>query len=79
VLIIGALILVPYMFKDRLVDMVKENVNSSLDANVDFGDFDLTIFQNFPDFSFQVEEISLEGIGQFDSLQGEGKNSRSLD
>ena len=39
-------------FKDKLVQAVKDNVNATLNAKVDFGDFDLSLFRSFPDFSF---------------------------
>ncbi len=68
-LLLVGLILVPVLFKDRLVETIKYNVNASLNAQVDFGDFDLTLLKNFPDFTFQIEDITLDGVGQFDSLR----------
>lgn len=80
-LLIAALILIPVLFKDRLVETVKENVNASLNAKVDFGDFDLTLFEHFPDFTFVIEDITVDGIDQFDSLRlaGLGEVSFTLD
>ena len=46
----------PFLFKDKLVQLVKEEANKSLNAKVDFGDFDLTLFSSFPDFINSFED-----------------------
>ena len=69
VLVVLAGVLVPILFKDRIVQVVKDNVNASLNAEVDFGDYSLTILKSFPDFTFQIEDISIDGIEEFDSLR----------
>ncbi|MBI3521417.1 MAG: AsmA family protein [Bacteroidetes bacterium] len=61
VLIIAA----PFLFKDKLVQLVKEEANSSLNAKVDFGDFDLTLFSSFPDFRFKIQNVSVINIEPF--------------
>ena len=68
-LLIGALVLIPILFEDKLVQIIKDNVNASLNAEVDFGDFDLTLFSDFPDFNFQIEDITVDGVQEFDSLR----------
>lgn len=80
-LLIILLVAAPFLFKDRIVQTVKENVNESLNAKVDFGDFDLTLFKNFPDFTFEIEDITVDGIGVFDStrLASLGRTSFTLD
>ncbi len=80
-LIVILLIAAPFLFKDRIVQTVKDNVNESLNAKVDFGDFDLTLFKNFPDFTFEVEDITVDGIGAFDGtrLASLGTTSFTLD
>ncbi|NNK80550.1 MAG: AsmA family protein [Flavobacteriales bacterium] len=69
ILLLVCLVLVPFIFKDELVQKVKDNVNESLEAEVDFGDFSLSLLKDFPDFTFSVEDITVEGIDKFDSLQ----------
>jgi predicted ester cyclase len=80
-LFIIVLIAVPFLFQDRIVQTVKDNVNESLNAKVDFGDFNLTLFANFPDFTFEIEDITVDGIGAFDStrLASLGTTSFTLD
>ena len=50
----------PFIFKDKLVQLVKDEANKSLNAKVDFGDFDLTLFSSFPDFRFKNLDLKSE-------------------
>ncbi|MDA0713990.1 MAG: AsmA family protein, partial [Bacteroidetes bacterium] len=68
-LLVITVIAIPYLFKDRIVQVIKDNVNASLNAKVDFGDFDLTLIPNFPNFTFQVEDITIDGVMPFDSVR----------
>ena len=64
--IIVLLVTLPFLFKDKLVAIAKEQANKNLNAKVDFGDFDLSIFASFPDFRFSIENVSVVGIEQFE-------------
>lgn len=55
----------PFLFKDKLVQLVKEEANKSLNAKVDFGDFDLTLFSSFPDFRFKIQNVSVINVEPF--------------
>ncbi|NNC83488.1 MAG: AsmA family protein, partial [Flavobacteriales bacterium] len=68
-IVVVTAIAVPFLFEDRLVQIVKDNVNASLEAEVDFGDIDLNLWSDFPDFTFRIEEITVDGIDRFDSLR----------
>ncbi len=59
-LIVGALIAAPYLFKDQMVAYAKDAANEQLNATVDFGDFDLSFFRSFPNLSFRIEEITVD-------------------
>ena len=61
ILIIAA----PFIFKDKLVQIVKEEANKSLNAKVDFGEFDLTLISSFPDFRFKIQNVSVINIEPF--------------
>jgi hypothetical protein len=56
----------PFIFKDKLVQIVKDEANKSLNAKVDFGDFDLTLFSSFPDFRFKIQNVSVINIAPFE-------------
>ncbi len=63
--IILLLILLPIIFKDKIIAIVKEEANKNLNAKVDFGEFDLSIFSSFPDFRFKINNVSVIGINDF--------------
>ena len=65
VLILGAAVLLPVIYKDKIVAMVKEEVNKNINAKVDFGDFDLTILSSFPDFTLSINNLSVVGVAPF--------------
>lgn len=64
-LILVLLIAAPFVFKGKIVAMVKEQANANLNAKVDFGDFDLSIISSFPDFRFKIQQVSVIGVGDF--------------
>lgn len=80
-IIIIALIVIPIFFKDEIVSKVKEIANESVDANVDFGDFDLSLISSFPDFSFEINDVSVINKAPFegDTLAHVGNLSIELD
>ena len=59
------IIAAPFMFKGKLVQLVKDQANSNLNAKVDFGEFDLTLFSSFPDFRFKIQNVSVINIEPF--------------
>lgn len=80
-IIIIALIVIPVLFKDEIVAKVKEIANESVDATVDFGDFDLSLISSFPDFSFEINDVSVINKAPFegDTLAHLGNLSIELD
>ena len=65
VLIIGAAIAIPYIYKDEIIAMVKEEVNKNVRAEVDFGDVGISLFKNFPKLSISIQDYSVTGIDEF--------------
>lgn len=63
--IIVLLIAAPFIFKDKIVAIVKEQANANLNAKVDFGDFDLSLISSFPDFRFKIQKVSVVGVDDF--------------
>lgn len=76
ILIIAA----PFLFKDKIVALAKKEANENLNAVVDFGDFDLTLISSFPDFKFEINKVSVVGVGEFkdDTLAYIGKLSANI-
>ncbi len=72
VVLIGILIAIPFIFKGKLIELAKEEINKTLKAQVDFGEFDLSIFSSFPDLNFEINDVVVVGIDEFegDTLAG---------
>jgi hypothetical protein len=64
-LLLILIIIAPFIFKDKIVQIVKDEANKNLNAKVDFGEFDLTLFSSFPDFRFKIQNVSVINIEPF--------------
>lgn len=64
-LLIVLIIAAPFIFKNKIVAIVKEQANANLNAKVDFGDFDLSLISSFPDFRFKIQNVSVVGVNEF--------------
>lgn len=64
-LLLVLIIIAPFIFKDKIVQIVKDEANNNLNAKVDFGDFDLTLFSSFPDFRFKIQNVSVINVEPF--------------
>lgn len=65
-LLVVAVIAMPFLFKGKLTELAKEEINKNLNASVGFTDFSLSIFKNFPDFTLGIEGLSVVGKGSFE-------------
>lgn len=66
ILIIAAAILIPFLFKDKIVAKAKDEINKSLNAKVNFSNFDLTIIKSFPNVTFCMNDFSIIGVNEFE-------------
>jgi len=60
------LIALPFIFKDKIIQTIKDEANKSLNAKVDFGEFDISLISSFPDFRFKIDNVSVIGVGEFE-------------
>ncbi|WP_226789136.1 AsmA-like C-terminal region-containing protein [Polaribacter porphyrae] len=58
ILIIG-LVSIPFLFKDKIVQMVVNTANNDVNATITFKDSDLSLFTNFPLASVSIEDIAV--------------------
>ncbi|HRP39199.1 MAG TPA: AsmA-like C-terminal region-containing protein [Chitinophagales bacterium] len=65
VLLIGAVLAVPFLFKDKINAAVKEAINENVNAKVDYGDFSLSLIRSFPNFNFSINDVSVVGVDAF--------------
>ena len=80
-LLIILAISIPYFFKDQIAEKVKNDINNTINAKLDFSDVSLSLIRSFPDFSFQMSDFKLDGIDQFEgtTLAAADQVSFSLD
>lgn len=57
----------PFIFQKKIIEKVKEEANNSLNAKIDFTDYSLSLFRNFPNFSLELNDLSIVGIKEFKS------------
>ena len=67
--LIALIILLPIIFKGKIVEIVKEEANKNLNAKVDFGEFDLGLLSTFPNFNFEINDVKVDGIEKFEGTQ----------
>ena len=73
-MIITTLIVIPILFKDRVVELVREQLNEALDATVEFKDVELSLLFTFPTLTVEIVDLRITGKGAF-----EGKELLSVD
>ena len=66
--VIIALIAIPYFFKDELKELVIDEVNKTLNAELALDDFDLTFFSTFPNMTIELIGVKLQGVDEFQNI-----------
>ena len=76
-----AAILIPLLFKDKIIDLVKTAANQQLNAKLEFADFDLSLFADFPNLSFSLDKLTILNNAPFegDTLVAFDKLQTSLE
>jgi vacuolar-type H+-ATPase subunit E/Vma4 len=67
ILVIALAILLPIIFKGKIVEIAKKEINSSVNAKVDFSSIDLSLFRSFPHFSLGINDLSITGKEEFET------------
>lgn len=67
-LIVAAAIIIPMFFTDDIVNAVREEVNTTIDAELylDGDDVDLTLWSNFPNVTLEMNNFGVIGKGEFE-------------
>jgi hypothetical protein len=65
VLLIAAILILPYAFKGKIVDLIKKEANKNLNATLAFSDVDLSLIRSFPNLSVAIEDLSITGKEPF--------------
>lgn len=68
-LLVVAAVAIPYFYKDEIIALVKEEANKQVNAKVDFQDVNLSILWSFPDFTLGLEELTVDGVDEFEGVR----------
>lgn len=49
----------PFFFKDQIAQVIKDKLNASMDATIDFAEVDLSFFRSFPDAHLNISSLSV--------------------
>lgn len=63
--ILALLIVLPYLFKDKIFERVKAEINNTVDAQVEISDLSLSLLRNFPNLYIELENLTIIGKGEF--------------
>jgi len=64
-ILLGVAFAIPLLFKGKITNLIKTQVNKSLTAKVDFSDVDLSLFRNFPRLAVRLDSLRVTGTGEF--------------
>lgn len=64
-LLLLAAVLVPILFKDKLILAAKNIANENLNAVVDFQEMDVSVFKNFPNITVSMKNFTVVGVDKF--------------
>ncbi|PKP52806.1 MAG: hypothetical protein CVT92_06940 [Bacteroidetes bacterium HGW-Bacteroidetes-1] len=67
VVVFIAALLLPYVFRGKIVSLVKQEINKSINAKVDFQKASLSFFNNFPDLTLSLNNLQIIGNVPFES------------
>lgn len=71
----------PFIFKNKIIALVKEEINNNVNAKVDFSDVDISFFRSFPRVAVGLENVQVIGADAFakDTLFSARRLDASMD
>ncbi|MDL2278722.1 AsmA family protein, partial [Parabacteroides sp. OttesenSCG-928-G07] len=65
-ILIVILIAVPFLFKDKIKQVVLDIANEQINARVEIGDFGLNLFSSFPNATLSLKNVLVIGVDAFE-------------
>jgi len=66
--IIVALVLVPVLLEDRIIERLRTELNEGLNATVTFSDVDVSLLSTFPTLTAEITALKITGEGEFEGI-----------
>ncbi|MDR0871897.1 MAG: AsmA family protein [Prevotellaceae bacterium] len=60
------LLVAPFLFQGKIIEVVKTETNKMLNAKVDFSDLSLSFIRNFPNASVTIDDFTVVGVNEFE-------------
>lgn len=58
-LVVGLLIAAPFILEAKIGDLIKTNVNTNVNANLDFSEANLSLIKSFPNADLRLQNVTL--------------------
>jgi hypothetical protein len=65
-ILIAVLAVTPFLFKDKITTMVKNSLNESVNATIDFASVDLSLLKSFPKLHVGINDLSVVNMAPFE-------------
>ena len=66
IVLLVAIIAIPFVFKSEIMRQVKAEVNKSVNAKVEWGGVSISLLSGFPDLKVTLKDLSVVGINNFE-------------
>lgn len=66
IFLLGAIILIPVIFKGPILEKVKTTINENVNAKVEFDDFKINLWRSFPKAMLELKGLTITGKDQFE-------------
>jgi vacuolar-type H+-ATPase subunit E/Vma4 len=60
---------IPFLFKNKLIDLAKREINKHLKVEAAFGDADVWFLRTFPYITIKLDDITLDGLEDFEGIR----------
>lgn len=65
-IILLVLIVSPFLFKGKIIEVVKKEISKTMSVNVEFDDLGLNFFKSFPHASVSLNNLCITGMNEFE-------------
>mgnify|MGYP003575368920 CR=1 FL=1 len=65
IILLSAALIIPYVFKDKILVAVKTGINKNINAKVDFQELDITLIRSFPNLGLRLNDLTVAGVDSF--------------
>lgn len=67
-ILIVSMSLIPVLFKNKLTQKIKLEINKNINAKVEFSDIELSLFRSFPQLNITLNNFAINGVANFDQI-----------